>query len=143
MVNAAREAAREGGPMPRYALLIYDDQTNWQDVTPEDQAKVMEEYYDFTDEVAKAGIAGPSDALAPIDTAKTVRVRSGERMISDGPFAETKEQLGGFYIIQCDSEEQALEWAAKVPSARTGCIEVRPVMEFPPRQELGARGESR
>ena len=128
--------------MPRYALLIYDEESAWEDMSPEDRAARMEAYYDFTEDVTKAGVAGASDALESVSTARTVRVRDGDRMVTDGPFAETKEQLGGFYIVECETVEQALDWAARIPSAQTGSIEVRPIVDFPPRQAAGSEGEN-
>jgi hypothetical protein len=113
-----------------YALLIYDDESAWQSLSEEERGTLHEEYWAFTEELQGAGAHVSGKALHPVAAAKSVRLRSGERLVVDGPFAETKEQLGGFYLIDADSEEQALEWAAKVPSARLGTIEVRPVVVF-------------
>jgi hypothetical protein len=114
----------------QYMLLIYDDQEAWQSFTDEERAAGMEAYNAFTQEVRDAGAFVAADALQPTETATTVRVRDGERLLTDGPFAETKEQLGGYYIVDVDSIEDAIKWAAKIPSAQSGSIEVRPVMVF-------------
>ncbi|CAN5669819.1 YciI family protein [soil metagenome] len=114
----------------RYLALIYTDETVvWSD---EEQQEVMTAYYAFGEEGGKAGVLGDAgEALQPTSTATTVRVRDGETLTTDGPFAETKEQLGGFYLLTCDNLDQAIEWAAKIPGAKHGSIEVRPIMEFP------------
>ena len=90
----------------------------------------MGEYGAYTEGLRAAGKFVAGDGLQPTSTATSVRVRDGERLVTDGPFAETKEQLGGYYLIEAESLDEALEWAAKVPSARLGTIEVRPVMVF-------------
>jgi hypothetical protein len=113
----------------RYLALIYtDENVVWSD---EEQQEVMAAYLAFGEEGGKAGVLGDAgEALQPTSTATTVRVRNGETLTTDGPFAETKEQLGGFYLLQCDNLDQAIEWAAKIPGAKHGSIEVRPIMEF-------------
>ena len=120
--------------MPRYALLIYDDESRWQVLSPQEQQQLMADYYAYTEEVRP--ITGAGEALHPTSEAITVEVHEGRTITTDGPFAETKEQLGGFYLLTCDSKEQAIEWAAKIPSTKVGGkIEVREVMEFPPQPE--------
>jgi hypothetical protein len=120
--------------MPQYLLLIYSDQqqTNerWQQMSEDEQQQNLNEWWAYTKELQDAGAHVAGEALHPVDAAKTVRVRDGERLVTDGPFAETKEQLGGFYLIDVESEDEALEWAAKLPSASYGSNEVRPVMVF-------------
>ena len=114
----------------RYLALIYGDET----VVPsdEEQQEVMVAYTTFGEEGGKAGVlGGGGEALQPTSTATTVRVRNGETVTTDGPFAETKEQLGGYYLFECKDLDQAIEWAAKIPGAKTGSIEVRPIWEFP------------
>jgi hypothetical protein len=123
-------------------LLIYDDEKAGASASPEDSGRIMDAYYDFTDEAVKAGVVEHSDALQPTSTATTVRVRDGGRILADGPFAETKEQLGGFYIVKCESLDEAIEWAAKIPGATTGSIEIRPVMNIPPREQWRAESET-
>ena len=114
----------------QYALLIYDDGTAWEGFSEEEQGKFMQEYFTYTEELRASGAHLGGEALQPVMTAKSVRVREGDQLVTDGPFAETKEALGGFYLIDVDSEEEALKWAAKIPSSRFGTIEVRPVMVF-------------
>ena len=121
----------------QFMLLIYDDQQVWQGLSEEERNAVMGEYFAYTDQLREAGAFVAADALQPIGTATTVRVRDGEQLLTDGPFAETKEQLGGYYVIDVDSIDEAIQWAAKIPSARLGSIEVRPVMVYD-REEVGA-----
>jgi hypothetical protein len=113
----------------RYALLIYTDESV--ELPPEEQNAVSEAYSAYTNEVRERGIMQAGEALQSTSTASTVRVRDGETMISDGPFAETKEQLGGFYLLECKDLDEAIEYAAKIPASARGSIEVRPIWEFP------------
>ena len=115
----------------QYMLLIYNDESSWSTMSEEESQAVMGEYFAYTEWLQKSGLMQAGAALQPTPTARTVRVRDGERMVSDGPFAETREQLGGYYLIDAESEEQALEAAAKIPDVRRGSIEVRPVMQIP------------
>ena len=121
--------------MPKYLLLIYDDESRGDAMSPEEGGAIMEEYWKFSDEVRD--ITEASEPLHPTSEAVTVRLRDGERMLTDGPFAETKEQLGGFYLIEARDRDEAVDIAARIPSARTGSIEVRPVFPIPPRQTPG------
>jgi len=121
----------------QFMLLIYDDEQTWRNFSEEERNAVMGEYFGYTEELRQAGAYVAGDALQPIETATTVRVRDGEQLLTDGPFAETKEQLGGYYLVDVDSIDEALQWAAKIPSARYGSIEVRPVVVFD-REEVGA-----
>ena len=114
----------------QYVLLIYGDENGWKGRSEEERAQVFQAYGAFTEEVRSAGAMKGGDALQPTQTATTVRVRNGETLTTDGPFAETKEQLGGFYIIEAASLDEAIEWAAKIPGASHGSVEVRPVMDF-------------
>ena len=118
----------------KYMLLIYDDPNAWASMTEEETNAIMGEYWAYSEEVAAAGVMVGGDALQPTTTATTVRVRDGQTLSTDGPFAETKEQLGGFYLVDVANLDEALAWAAKIPSARIGSIEVRPVtdMSAPP-----------
>ena len=115
----------------QYMLLIYDDENVWGSMGEDERNGVMREYFEFTNEVKEAGKYVAGDALQPTSTSKSVRLRDGQTTTTDGPFAETKEALGGYYLIDVDSDAEALEWAAKIPSARYGTIEVRPVVVFP------------
>jgi hypothetical protein len=115
----------------QYMLLIYDDETIWSSMPEEERNGVFQEYSSYTEALKQAGKFVAADALQGTETAKTVQVREGTPLTTDGPFAETKEHLGGYYLVDVDSEEEALEWAAKIPSARFGKVEVRPVVVFP------------
>jgi hypothetical protein len=117
----------------QYMLLIYDDERRWQSLRDEERGAVMEDYFAYTRELQDRGAYLAGSALQPTATATTVRVSEGETMTTDGPFAETKEQLGGYYLVDVDSLDEAIEWAAKIPSATRGLgsIEVRPLMEVP------------
>ena len=114
----------------RYMLLIYTDETADQASSKEDFDQMMKEYNAFGEWLAEAGIGQLGDALQSTATATTVRVRNGETLSTDGPFAETKEQLGGFYIVDAKDLDQAIEAASRIPGAKHGCVEVRPIMEF-------------
>src|SRR5687767_12901706 len=114
----------------RYLCLIYDEEKNWMTMSKGQQDAVMGEYFAFTEDVKKSGHYIGGEALQPVATATTVRLRSGKMSTTDGPFAETKEQLGGFYLINAKDLNDALQIAAKIPSAKTGTIEVRPIQEF-------------
>ncbi len=114
----------------RYLLLIYGDESAWGGATPEQMREESQAYAEYTKWLQDSGLMRAGDALHPTSTATTVRVRDGETLSTDGPFAETKEQLGGFYLIECDNLDQALEAAAKLPAAKNGSVEVRPIMEF-------------
>jgi hypothetical protein len=120
----------EGGTAVQYMLLIYDEERVLQEMSEEERNAFIGEYFAYSQELKDAGAYVAGDALQPTATATTLSVRSGETLTTDGPFAETKEQLGGYYLIEADSLDSALEWAAKIPSARIGKIEVRPVMVF-------------
>jgi hypothetical protein len=112
----------------RYMLSIYDDEQRWANASPEDIQAAFAAHDAFSREAGERIVAG--EALQPTPTATTVRVRDGEAMLSDGPFAETKEQLGGFYVLECADLDEALDLAGKIPDAATGAVEVRPVMDF-------------
>ena len=114
----------------KYMLNIYGDMSEYADATPEQEAQVMQAYDAFWQDVSKNGTLLAGEALEMPDTATTVKVRNGDRLVTDGPFAETKEQLGGFYLLECKDLDEAIEWAAKIPGAQNGTIEVRPVMSF-------------
>ena len=114
----------------KYLLTIYDDQSTWGDAQPGDVNAMMDGYRRFGEEVHGNGAYVAGEALEPVSTATTVRVKGGERLVTDGPFAETKEQLGGFYLLDCKDLDEAIAYAAKIPGAQSGCIEVRPVRVF-------------
>jgi hypothetical protein len=114
----------------KYLLTIYGDESARENISPEDGKAVMDAYFAFSREVDEAGAMLGGEGLQPTSSATTVRVRDGERTITDGPFAETKEQLGGFYLLECKDLDEAIEWAAKIPGAQSGSVEVRPVMNY-------------
>jgi hypothetical protein len=115
----------------QYVLLIYDDERIWAGMDESQQGSMMKEYFTFTNELRDRGAYVDGNPLQPTETATSVQVRDGERLVTDGPFAETKEQLGGYYIVEADSIDEAIDWAAKIPSARLGTIEVRPILQVP------------
>ena len=115
----------------RYLALIYSDERAGAAMTPEEQSANMAAWFSFTDDLQKSGKMLGGEALQPTLTATTVRHGSGGNLITDGPFAETKEQLGGFYIINADNLDEAIAWASRMPNLpRGGSVEIRPIMEF-------------
>jgi hypothetical protein len=112
----------------QYMILIYDNEKAWETMPESAGKEIFGAYMAYTEEMAKAGVLRAGDALKPTATATTIRVRDGKTLKTDGPFAETKEQLGGYYLIEVPNLEEALKWAAKCPSAKVGSIEVRPIM---------------
>ncbi len=115
----------------QYVLALIGEEGGWDDVTPEQLREGMKVWEDFEREAKEAGAYIVGEALQPSATATTVKVGEGsDRMVTDGPFAETKEQLGGFYLLECAGLDEALEWAKKVPLTPGGSIEVRPVMDY-------------
>jgi hypothetical protein len=121
----------------QYMLLIYDDEAKWERMSEEEANALMGEYFAYTDELRRSGAFVSGEPLENTPSAKTVSVRDGQHFVTDGPFAETKEQLGGFYLVDVESEDEALDWAAKIPTARTGRIEVRPLAQIPAGAEVG------
>jgi hypothetical protein len=115
----------------KFIALIYNDESMYENATPADIAATFAAHGEFGQAATEAGVfQGVGDGLQPSATATTVRVRDGERLLTDGPFAETKEQLGGFYALECKDLDEALAWAARIPEAKTGSIEVRPVIDY-------------
>ena len=112
----------------QYMLLIYDDPSVWAAMPEEEMNGYYGEYMAFTEALRKSGKYVSADQLQPTSTATSVRIRNGETLTTDGPFAETKEVLGGYYIVDVDSIDEALDWAAKIPSSKVGTVEVRPVV---------------
>ena len=115
----------------QYLLLIYTEEVDPATIPASDQQAQSEAYRAFSREVTERGFMRGGDALEPTATATTVRVRDGRTLISDGPFAETKEALGGYYLVDCPDLDTAIELAAKIPGAAHGSIEIRPVWELP------------
>jgi hypothetical protein len=114
----------------KYLLTLYGDESQDAEATPEEWQATLDAYWDYDRALRAAGAFIAGEALQPSPTATTVRVRDGERALTDGPFAETREQLGGFYLLECRDLDEALDWAAKCPAALDGTIEVRAIMEF-------------
>jgi len=112
----------------QYLLLINDDESHWSDMPEDERNAVYAEYGRYTEELASSGAMVGANQLQPGSTATVVSVEDGKTLTTDGPFAETKEVLGGYYLIDVESLDEAIEWAAKIPSARYGHIEVRPVV---------------
>jgi len=114
----------------RYLLLIYGDENGGADMSEAEQNASMQEWFQYTEDLRAAGVMQGGDALQPTATATTVTDQGGSPLVTDGPFAETREQLGGFYLLDVADLDAAIEWAHKCPGARTGKIELRPIMEF-------------
>jgi hypothetical protein len=114
----------------RYLLSIYGDETGWNDATPEQVGAIMAAYDEFGRKAEAAGVMLGGEGLQPTATATTVRVRDGDTLTTDGPFAETREQLGGYYLLECKDLDEAIGWAAQIPGAQDGSVEVRPVMDY-------------
>ena len=122
----------------RYMLLVYSREADRARMTPEQGREITAGHWEVMNETTKRGILRGAEPLKPTSTATTVRVRDGKPLITDGPFAETKEQLAGYYILDCKDLNEAIEWAAKIPTAcqgGEGCIEIRPIAEVPRMEE--------
>ena len=114
----------------QYLLMIYENENVMNDMAPEARGAMFAEYNTFTQDIVKSGHFKAGDALQPVATATSVRVKDGKTITTDGPFAETKEQLGGYYLVEAADLDEAIGIAARIPAARTGTVEVRPVMVF-------------
>lgn len=114
----------------RYLLMIYTNESDEPEEGSAERAATMERYGRFYEEAGAAGILTGGERLQPVASATTVRVRGGRTMVTDGPFAETKEQLGGYFLVDCKDLDEALAYAAKIPGAELGSVEVRPVWEM-------------
>ena len=112
----------------QYMLLIYTDEQAWASLAEDERNAIVGEYFALTDELRAHGAFVAGAPLQPTTTASAVRVRDGEQLVTDGPFAETKEQLGGYFLVDVETDDEAVRWAAKIPAARWGTIEVRPVL---------------
>lgn len=114
----------------RYMLMIYVDPATYENVPEEENQAEMAEYYALGPSFRERGWEVSGEALQPITAATTVRVRNGKVQTTDGPFAETKEHLGGFYLVDCENLDQAMEFALRIPDVRRGSVEIRPVVDF-------------
>jgi hypothetical protein len=127
-----------------YMLLVYSREADRARMTPEQGREIIAGHWAVMNETSKRGILRSAEPLKPTGTATTVRVRDGEPLITDGPFAETKEQLAGYYILECKDLDEAIEWAAKIPTAckgGDGCIEIRPIEAIPQPAEAGPEAQ--
>ena len=111
----------------RYMALIYTDPGDWESLSQEEQEATLGRYLALSEEARTAGAYLGAAQLAPTGDATTVRLRDQETLVTDGPYAEVKEALGGYYLFDCESLDEALEWAAKIPAAESGAVEVRPL----------------
>ena len=114
----------------RYMLMIHADEAQEAKMTEADMGQLMGEYERFGEELGTAGVMKGAERLKPTDSATSVRVRGGQTLTTDGPFAETKEQFGGYYEIDVANLDEAIAWAAKIPTSKYGCVEVRPIWEM-------------
>jgi hypothetical protein len=117
----------------QYLLLLYHNESQWQAWSPEERSQIAQEYFSFTDQIKESGHYLGGNPLQATSTAATVRVRDRKPVITDGPFAETKEQLGGYYLVEAQDANEAATLAARIPAARWGSVEVRPILVFPKR----------
>jgi hypothetical protein len=114
----------------KYMLLIYDAEQDWGKLSEAEQGQMYAEYGQFSQEIKTSGHYLAGAQLHPIATASSVRLRDGKQLVTDGPFAETHEQLGGYYLVEAANLDEAVALAARIPSARMGTVEVRPVVEM-------------
>jgi hypothetical protein len=110
-----------------YLALIHGDESVWERMTEAERDAAYEQYGEFAEAARAAGVLAGGEELGSTASATTVRVRDGRRLVTDGPYAEVKEALGGFFILDCASFDEALDWAARIPAAEHGAVEVRPV----------------
>jgi hypothetical protein len=115
----------------KYMCLIYSDESAFAKFSEAEQQAGFAEYFAFTDSIKQSGNYVAGDALAPTHTATKVRVQNGKTQTMDGPYAETREQLGGYYVIRARDLDEAVAIAARIPASRYGCVEVRPILELP------------
>jgi len=122
----------------RYLLMIYNEEVDFSTIPPEMRRAQTAAYDALTAELRAAGGYLGGEALEPTSTATSVRVRDGETQTTDGPFAETKEALGGYYLVEARDLDEAIGWAAKIPGAQSGAVEIRPIMDFSSRHDAAA-----
>jgi|SRR5687768_12473744 len=113
----------------KYMLLMYADESKASEIPREELEAVQQDWYSLLKESKAAGVLISNNGLSPVANATSVRVRDGKPLTTDGPFAETHEQLGGFILVECKDLDEAITWAAKIPTARYGSIEVRPLWD--------------
>ena len=115
----------------KYLLLIYENEGAWASMPEAEQGKVYQEYMSYSQSIRGSGHYLAGQALQPVSTATTVRVKNGKTVTTDGPFAETREQLGGYYLVEAKDLDEAISLGARIPGAKYGSIEVRPIMPTP------------
>jgi hypothetical protein len=115
----------------QYLLMLYSNESGWSKMTPAEQEQAMGAYHAFTEALKKAGALVGSNRLQPISAATTVRVANGKTQVLNGPYADSKEQLGGYYLLEVPDLDAAISWAARCPGASHGIVEVRPVWPTP------------
>lgn len=120
----------------QYMALIYADEESWDALAPEEREAAYAAYAALVDDARKAGVLAGGNELGPTGDATTVRVRDAETLVTDGPYADVKEALGGFFVFECETMEEALDWAARIPAAERGAVEVRPVYVDPEEAQL-------
>jgi hypothetical protein len=118
--------SRKGGHV-QYMALIYADEERWGALSDDERQELYGRYRTLSEDAQRAGVMVGGDELGPTRAATTVRVRGDETLVTDGPYAELKEALGGYFLFECDTLDEVLEWAARIPSAEHGAVEVRPV----------------
>jgi hypothetical protein len=116
----------------RYVLLIYDDEAAWRGLSDVERQQIRAEYGEFTQQIKSSGHYAGGAELRAASSATNVRVREGKRLQTDGPYAETREQLGGYYLVDARDLDEAIALAGRIPSARSGTVEVRPALDLPP-----------
>jgi hypothetical protein len=117
---------RKGGRV-QFIALIHDDEASWQELSDEERSAIYADYMSLSEDAVAAGVMVDGSELAPTSAATTVRVRDAQTLVTDGPYADVKEALGGYFIFECGSIDEAVDWAARIPAAAHGAIEVRPV----------------
>ena len=115
----------------QYMALIYADEERWDALSDEERQEIYGRYRALSEDAQKAGVMAGGDELGPTRAATTVRVRGDETLVTDGPYAELKEALGGYFLFECDTLDEALDWAARIPAVEHGAVEVRPVFVDP------------
>ena len=113
----------------KYILLMYANQNETSQITPEEQSALQQAWFTYMQEAKAAGVLVENNGLAPVSSATTVRVRLGKTLTTDGPFAETHEQLAGFSLLECQNLDDAIGWATRIPMARYGSVEIRPLWD--------------
>jgi hypothetical protein len=130
MSVAIRAADYQGGFDMKYLFALIGDESDWSDRSPDEQQAAMKAWDEFTQDTIDSGVHLGGEGLQPSSTATTLRVTEGDPVITDGPFAETKEQLGGYYLLDCKDLDEAIRWGKKVPLGPGSSIEIRPVMDY-------------